>query len=184
MFSVHHLLHMLYCYIYVFFFRLNVFYFSPAFANAAAYISLSFPLLSFFLSVHTHTHAHRHTYMPTLHKQIHIGFWTLQLSCILVRRPTSPRVNAAAPPFLWEISITHQLKYSCFTSLLTVLDMQNTYIFALLIHWINWILCFESQIWIKVVFNEDLLFFFLMWGKNPHTVSMYSWQLELVKRAV
>lgn len=134
MFSVHHLLHMLYCYIYVFFFRLNVSYFSPAFANAAAYISLSFPLLSFFLSVHTHTHAHRHTYMPTLHKQIHIGFWTLQLSCILVRRPTSPRVNAAAPPFLWEISITHQLKYSCFTSLLTVLDMQNTYIFALLIH--------------------------------------------------
>ena len=128
MFSVCSLLHVVfYIYIYIFFFfRLYAFYFSPTFANVTAYISVSFPLLSFFLSVYTHTHAHRHTYMHTLHKQIHIDFWTLQLSCVLVRRPNNPRLNAAASPFLWEISITHQLKYSCFTSLLTVLDMQNT----------------------------------------------------------
>ena len=130
MFSVCNLLHVvfyIYIYIFFFFFQIECLLFFTNFCQCHSLYFCLFPSLVFLsLCIHTHTHAHRHTYMHTLHKQIHIDFWTLQLSCVLVRRPNNPRLNAAASPFLWEISITHQLKYSCFTSLLTVLDMQNT----------------------------------------------------------
>ena len=71
---------------------------------------------------HTHTPLHKETNIYTRTDY----FWTLYLGCILGKMPDHSRVNAAASPFLWEIGITKQLKYSCFTFLLAVLHMQST----------------------------------------------------------
>lgn len=86
----------------LFLWRLNGFYFSiflcllPVSHLMSVCLSVCFSLsLSPSLSVSL---THAHTRMHTLHRQTytHTGFWTLQLSCILVKRPNNPRLSAAA----------------------------------------------------------------------------------------
>ena len=113
-----HPFHVLYYFILCFFANWMASFFSFHQRNTTFSCSLSPPLSV----THTHTPLHKETNIYT-HTDY---FWTLYLGCILGKMPDHSRVNAAASPFLWEIGITKQLKYSCFTFLLTVLHMQST----------------------------------------------------------